>query len=346
MIKYCGEYWRDLENTVGCIPNIEKLNNKAVLITGATGLICSSVTDLLLFLNKYYSANITIYIAGRNLSRAEKRFANYQEGKDYHFVKYDAVKDAVDVCVDYVIHGASNASPALFVQQPVETMMANIVGLYSLMSSVKAKGARLLYISSSEVYGNKDNQDPYREGDYGYIDILNPRACYPLAKRASETLCIACMEEYNIDTVIVRPGHIYGPSIAATDNRASAEFTRNAIKGEDITMKSLGNQLRSYCYELDCASAILTVLINGESGNAYNISNNKSIVTIAQMADAFASAAGKQVVYELPTDLERKGYNMMTNSSLCSEKLEQLGWKAQYNITEGTAKTLRLYLPN
>lgn len=116
---------------------------------------------------------------------------------------------------------------------------------------------RLLYVSSSEVYGNKTGNQPYKEKDYGYVDILNQRACYPSAKRAAETLCTAYGQEYGLDTVIVRPGHIYGPTITETDSRASAQFTQNAIEGEDIVMKSAGMQMRSYCYVLDCAYPIL-----------------------------------------------------------------------------------------
>lgn len=116
------------------------------------------------------------------------------------------------------------------------------------------------------------------------MDILNQRASYPSAKRASETLCIAYGIEYGVDTVIVRPGHIYGPSITESDSRASAQFTRNVVAGKDIVMKSAGTQVRSYCYTLDCASAVLTVLLNGQTGNAYNISNKNSICTISDIA--------------------------------------------------------------
>jgi nucleoside-diphosphate-sugar epimerase len=145
-----------------------------------------------------------------------------------------------------------------------------------------------------------------------------------------------------LDTVIARPGHIYGPTITTSDNRASAQFTRNAVAGEDIVLKSAGSQLRSYCYVLDCASAILTVLINGETGNAYNISNPNSIVTISDIAKALANAANKKVVYDEMSELEKKGANMMTNSSLNSKKLEALGWSAEFSLEEGTRKTVEI----
>ena len=156
-------------------------------------------------------------------------------------------------------------------------------------------------------------------------------------------MCVAYGEEYGLDTVIVRPGHIYGPTITKSDSRASAQFTRSAAASEDIVMKSSGMQLRSYCYTADCASAVLSVLLNGESGNAYNISNPDSIVTISEIANAMAEAAGRKVIYEIPTEQERKGYNLMTNSSLDSAKLESLGWSACFNLREGAERTVSMY---
>ena len=105
-------------------------------------------------------------------------------------------------------------------------------------------------------------------------------------------------------------------------------------------MKSAGLQLRSYCYTLDCASAILTVLIKGESGEAYNISNSQSVVTIRELAECMAKTAGVKVVFEQASDQELKSYNMMDNSSLNSEKLEVLGWKGCFNLKEGIESTL------
>ena len=223
-------------------------------------------------------------------------------------------------------------------------MLANIIGLNTLLKSATCNNAkRLLYISSSEVYGRKEEKRPYKEDDYGFVDILNPRASYPSSKRAAETLCAAYSAEYGLDTVIVRPGHIYGPTITDSDSRASAQFTRKAKAGENIVMKSAGSQLRSYCYTLDCASAIITILINGKKGEAYNISNPKSNVTIREMAEALSKAGKVNILFENPSDMELNSFNLMDNSSLKSEKLEQLGWQAVYGITEGALKTLKFF---
>ncbi|MDO4169119.1 MAG: NAD(P)-dependent oxidoreductase [Lachnospiraceae bacterium] len=343
-MNYTQEYWDDVNSILDNIPQLKNIYGKSIFITGGTGMICSSVIDLLLYLNKKSNAKISIILGGRSLERTTKRFTGFAEGMDYKFVYYDATKEMdLDINVDYIIHGASNANPTVYSEEPVETMLANLIGLNGLLEyAVKNQVNRLLYISSSEIYGKKEENTPYKEDDYGFVDILNPRACYPNAKRAAETLCISYSEEYCMDTVIVRPGHIYGPSITESDSRASAQFTRDAVNGENIIMKSSGTQLRSYCYTLDCASAILTVLLNGESQNAYNISSENCIVSIRDMAEALANAANTKVIFENPSDIERKSYNLMSNSSLNGEKLQKLGWTAKFDIDQGTKKTVSL----
>ena len=345
MVNYCEDYWQDVELAAQQIPNLKNLYGSTILITGATGMICSAVAEVLLYLNREKSANIQIILAGRDKDRTKKRFYCFEEEKDYVFIQYDATSDnPQNIKADYIIHGASNADPSKFAKEPVETMLANIIGLNILLKSATSNNAkRLLYISSSEVYGRKEEKRPYKEEDYGFVDILNPRASYPSSKRAAETLCAAYSAEYGLDTVIVRPGHIYGPTITDSDSRASAQFTRKAKAGEDIVMKSAGSQLRSYCHTLDCASAIITILINGKKGEAYNISNPNSIVTIREMAEALAKAGNVNIVFENPSDIELNSYNLMDNSSLKSEKLEQLGWRAVYSITEGAQKTLKYF---
>lgn len=344
-MTYTPDYWDDVELSLGSIPDISRLFGHSVFVTGATGMICSSVVDLLLHLNRTRSAGIKILIAGRCEEKAFARFEGFSQADGLVFVPYDATcgsEIVVDEPIDYIIHGASNANPAIYMKEPVETILANIIGLEVMLKLARGKAAqRLVYISSSEVYGQKDDNEPYSEGDYGYLDILNQRAGYPSAKRAGESLCVAYGMEYDVDAVMVRPGHIYGPFVLDSDNRASAQFTRDAMNGVDIVMKSKGEQLRSYCYALDCASAILSALLEGEMGSAYNISNPNSICTISDLAHAIAKAAGVEVVYDLPSEEEQKSYNLMSNSSLNSDKLEALGWKPVYTLEHGVERMIK-----
>lgn len=341
-MTYTENYLNDLLRVQGAAANMEQLDHSRVLITGAGGLICSALVDLLLRRNDSFGSGIQVYAAGRNVEKLKERFAYWAGREDLHFVAYDATQPIVcEECFDYLIHGASPANPAAYGTQPVETMTANFLGMLNILRYARKCGAkRVLYVSSSEVYGKKEGSEPYREQEYGFVDILNPRACYPSAKRAAETLCAAYAQEYGVETVIVRPGHVYGPTATPEDNRASTQFPRDALVGREIVMKSAGTQLRSYCYVLDCASAIVAVLLNGQTGRAYNISNRNSVVTIRQMAQAFADAAGCDLVFENATDAEKRSYNLMDNSALAAGSLEELGWYGLFDMDAGAKATL------
>lgn len=337
-------YLSDLESIEGVIPNIDLLKDKSIIITGACGLICSSIVDFLVHMNDINHYNIEVYCAVRAQDHIEVRFKNYIDRNDFHYIEYDALEDInSNIHFDYFIHGASNANPVAYMKEPVETMLANFIGLNNILEYAKKHdGKKVLYISTSEVYGKKDDQLAYKENDFGFLDILNPRACYPSSKRASETLAISYAYEYGIETSIVRPGHVYGPTMSPFDTRAASQFARDVINNQDIIMKSEGLQLRSHCYVLDCVSAILTVLLNGKSGEAYNISNRNSISTIRDIAEAYAFAGNKKVIFEKASDIEKESYSMMTNSSLDATKLESLGWTGIFNLIKGTEHTLKI----
>lgn len=345
-MNYTVTYINDLKLSQNTVPNLKKIYNSHILITGATGLVCSAIVDFLLVLNDTVNANIKIYLAARSEEKALQRFGNKLKRADIVFVAYDALKIIKwNYELDYIIHGASPANPYLYVKQPVETMFANIIGLKNIFEyAVKHKTKRVLFISSSEVYGNKDSSSPYKEMDYGFVDITNPRACYPSAKRACETLSAAYHDEYGVDCVNVRLGHIYGPTATRTDTRASSQFFYDVIDAHDIIMKSAGLQKRSYCYVADCVSAIITVLINGEVATAYNISNSRSIVTIRELAEMIALISGQHVRYANPTDAETRGYNLMTNSSLDGTWLEKLGWQGYFDLQTGVTHTIQILM--
>ena len=345
MIYQSRQWINDLNLVLKYHPEISELKGCAVMITGAAGLVCSAVTDLLILYNETREDKIQIYAAGRWPSEMESRFGEYYKRDYFHFVEYDASKadNPAFPAVDYVIHGASNASPDIISKEPVETMLSNIVGLEQLLKYARNSGVkRLLYISSSEVYGIKDKKEPFAEADYGYIDLLKPRNSYSVAKRAAETLCSSYADEYGVDTVIVRPGHIYGPTASPYDQRVSSAFAYASARGEALIMKSPGTQLRSYCYCLDCASAILKVLLHGEVNEAYNISNPESIITIRELAELLAAAGKVEICMELASEMEKKRFNPMDNSSLDSRKLENLGWKGLFSAERGLGHTVAI----
>lgn len=345
-MKYNEIYFESLRETVKNVSRLDMLKNKSILITGATGLIGSAIIDTLIYNNLHNNSNIQIYAAGRSENRLKNRFRKFYDEDFLSMVSYDANKDlALNIKVDYIIHAASNAHPTAYSREPVETMISNFNGMNNLLNYAnKTNVQRTLFISSSEVYGNIQNQNSYKEEDYGFVDLLKARACYPSSKRAAETLCASYIHQHALDVVIVRPGHIYGPTTTENDSRVSAQFLRNVISGKNIVMKSAGLQLRSYCYVFDCVSAILTVLLEGKTGEAYNISNQESIATIRDLAEAHANVSGKEIIFENPDDLEASGYNMMPCSVLDASKLESLGWRGVYNLEEGVQRTVNILI--
>lgn len=308
-----------------------------VLITGATGLIGSRLAKKMLEAN-----DCNVYAAGRNMERAMKRFAAFANNPHFHFVQYDVTAPLQsDVSFDYIIHAASNASPNFFAEKPVEVMMSNLLGVKNLLDYGKSHGLkRFLYVSSGEVYGEGDGR-VFTEDYQGYVDINSPRSCYPSSKRATETLCAAYGKEYGIDFVIARPCHTYGPGFTEQDNRVYAQFIRNVLNGEDIIMKSTGSQMRSWLYVDDCVEGLLTILHKGASGEAYNIADASSNISIRQLAEMIADIAGRQVIIDLPSDAEKAGYNPVTKSVFSTQKLEALGWKIEGTMREKMENTIK-----
>lgn len=316
--------------------DLNKLDGKSIFVTGGLGLIGSAIIDVLIMYGKIDK----IYVGARNEEQFQARFGGFH---NVEYVYYDALKSLnLDIYPDYIILGAGLASPELYTEKPVETILSNFDGTHKLLEySKKYKIQRLLYISSSEVYGNKKTDDPFMEGNYGEIDIDNIRSSYAIAKRSSEVLCKAYSSEFGIDSVIVRPGHIYGPSAKSTDKRISSDFAYKSAIGEQLVMKSSGLQKRSYCYSVDCAIQILTVLVKGKKGQAYNIGHNE-ITTIRKMAKIYAEAGGVDLMIAEPTEDELKAFNPMNNSSLNNYKVKQLGYNDSFTVEEGMKHTVHI----
>ena len=305
-----------------------------ILITGATGLIGSTLVDMLML-----HSHCTVYAMGRNSQRATQRFEAYWDNARFHFIEHDVCNPlTLDIDFHYIIHAASNASPNFFQQSPVEVMKSNLTGLCNLVEyGMKHQLRRMVYVSSGEVYGEGDGSI-FTEQSSGYINILSPRACYPSSKRAAETLCASYCQEYGVEIVIARPCHTYGPHFTESDNRVYAQFIRNALKGEDIVMKSKGEQYRSWIYVVDCAAAILLLLTKGTSGEAYNVANAESNITIYQLAQKIATLCQRQVMMDIQ---EGGNTTPITKAVFSTRKLEQLGWKPLFNMDEGLEHTVR-----
>lgn len=339
-MKYTQGYLKGLEARVEA-NDLSSLGGATVLITGASGLIGSALADVLLCANHMLDLNLRLVFAGRNHKALNERFA-FWDNSTWDYARFNN-RDSVDFDfkADYIVHCAGIAHPAAYNVHPAEVITGNIIGTAGILDYARSCGVkRVLYLSSSEVYGSRDGMEPYKETDQYPVSPLSPRSCYPSSKRTCETLCVSYLSEYSVDSVIVRPGHVWGPMATMTDSRAHAQFARNAAAGCNIIMKSPGSQLRSYIYGIDCAGALLAVLQNGKAGEAYNVGVPGFACTIRQLADALADAGGVHVIHDYPTAEEAAGYNPMTCSALDCSKLAELNFKALFSLEDAAYQTI------
>lgn len=315
-----------------------------ILVTGATGLVGSALVDLLLAVRALRRIPLTVVAAGRSHARLLARFGT-SDGLE--FLDYDATRPFPSVKPPFsaIVHAASNASPQLYVQDPCGTIFANVNGVRDILDCARhSSGCRVLYVSSSEVYGVRTDTGPFREDSYGIVDPLSPRSSYAEAKRAAEAVCAAFAVQFGVPVVIARPGHVYGPTATAFDRRVSSDFSFKAARGDGLVLKSAGSQIRSYCHCLDCATALLFILARGESGAAYNVANPDSVLSIREMASLLAEAGGVSVTFGEPSAAERATFNPMSDSSLDPSRLLSLGWRGRFNAHDGlfqAVETLR-----
>ncbi|MCH5324682.1 MAG: NAD-dependent epimerase/dehydratase family protein [Eubacterium sp.] len=316
-------FWTDYNDL------LDALKEKTVMITGASGMIGSFIVDALMCANIKNSLNCRVIVMGRNADSLSRRFSEYINNTNFVILAHDVTKElAVSEQVDFIIHAASNADPASFSKYPVDTLLANVIGTYNLLEFSRRFGVqRFMFISSGEFYGSSENiENGFTENDLGKLDFSSSRICYPEGKRSAEALCKCYEAQYGIDTVTVRPCHIFGPTMTDTDSRAVSQFFRNALGSEDILLNSPGNIQRSHCYVSDAAAGILVALIRGQKGEAYNISDEKLKMTIRQFAQQVANAGGTKLIFNNPSDSEVVDVIPNKRQVLDNSKLTALGW--------------------
>lgn len=332
-------YQEDLRNILN-ISDLDRLNGKSFLITGATGLIGVCLIDALMALNDR-GANIHVYAVGRHQGKASSRLGEYFRHGCFHFIEQDVrAPFPDDLTVDYIIPLASNTHPMAYSQYPVETIEINVKGAEHALQKAAACGAMVLYPSTVEVYGNARGEEVFTEDYTGRLNLSNARACYPESKRLSEALCQSYAAERGVTVKIVRLSRIFGPTMLMSDTKASSQFIQKALTGEDIVLKSKGEQLFSYTYVADAVRAMLDVLLHGGQGLSYNISNSDCDVRLKDFAGACAAWAGRQVVFDLPSETEQKGYSVAAYAVLDNSRLQSVGWKPCYSFASALHRTL------
>lgn len=328
--------------------DLTALAGKTLLITGGTGMIGKWMIDFLLG-----RVNCKIVLLGRSEEKARSRFAaGLWERGLLHFVQWDSshptplfpsnIQILEHSNIDYIIHLASNTHPVAYATDPVSTIVMNVNATKELLDLAVAKRVkRFVYASSVEIYGqNRGDCEKFKEDYCGYIDCNTLRAGYPESKRCGEALCQAYIKQYGLDIVIPRIARVYGPTLQKDDTKALSQFIHNALNGQDIVLKSEGKQYFSYLHVADAVSGILTVMLEGRSGEAYNIADGSSDIHLCDLAALIAVQCGRKVVFDIPKALESAGFSPAMLARLDAGKLMGLGWSAKHNIADGIRESI------
>lgn len=311
----------------------ESLRNKTFLITGATGLIGSVMVKCLLALNRKWALGIKVVAVIRDMDKAKKVFAD--EFSDIEFKKLNLNEintSSIGENVDYIVHLASPTASKYFIEHPVETLRTAIEGTTAVLEYAKEAGVKgMVYASSLEVYGSNDTDEWIDENFQGYVNPVEVRSSYNLGKRAAECLCHSYAAEYNVPVMMARFTQVFGAGVSESENRVFAQFARSAIACTDIEVHTQGLSAKPYCYTTDAISAMLYILLKGQHGEAYNVADKDSYISIRDMAYMLRDNFNPSISVRI-CPKENQGYAPQTRLRLSTKKIESLGWKPKYNL--------------
>ena len=307
----------------------KEIKNKKFLITGATGLIGQSIVRRILM----HGGKVVAVV--RDLERAKKIIG---EDSSIEFILSDINTlpiEAIDV--DYIIHAAANTSSKAFIEEPLSIIDTSINGTKRVLEISRLSNVKgMVYLSSMEVYGTPQTDDKIDELHGSNLNTMSVRSCYPESKRLCECLCAVYASHYKVPAKVIRLTQTFGPGVRYSDGRVFAQFARCVIEGKDIVLKTKGETKRNYLYTEEAVDAILTVLIYGKAGEAYNAANEDSYCSIYDMAMMVASKSEGKKIKVLISDADTKntGYAPTLHMNLDTGKLKKLGWQAHVGLSE------------
>jgi dTDP-glucose 4,6-dehydratase len=304
---------------------------KRVVITGAAGFIGSHLAETLL--DRDYSV-----IGIDNLLTGDTANISHLANRDFSFIKHDVTNYIyVDGPVDFVLHWASPASPIDYLELPIPTLKVGALGTHKALGLAKAKGARFVIASTSEVYGDP-LEHPQKETYWGNVNPVGPRGVYDEAKRFAEAMTMAYHRYHGLDTKIVRIFNTYGPRMRLNDGRAVPAFMSQVLRNQDVTVFGDGTQTRSFTYITDLVDGIIKLMLSSEN-DPVNIGNPVEM-TIKQIAETIISMTGStsKIVYRpLPTDDPKQRRPDITRARTL------LGWEPKVQLEEGLIKTIEYF---
>lgn len=305
----------------------DQLKGKTFLITGATGLIGTSLINALLYVNQAKNLNIRIFALVRDLNKADEKFREIKTDSLQYVLGSVEKMPIIGECIDYIIHGASQTNSKQFVDRAVETIQTSVIGTMNLLELAKQKNIEsFVYLSSMEMYGYPEKGHVVTENEAGALSPLDLRNSYPISKQLCESMCCAYANEYNVSAKIARLTQTFGPGVHYNDTRIFAYFARCVTEKKNIILKTKGETERCYLYTADAVTAILTILLKGEKGQAYNCANEETYCSISEMAEMIANEAGIKVEYQIE-DEKQNGFPRTLYMHLGTSKLKDLGWK-------------------
>lgn len=322
-----------------------ELHGKTVFVTGATGMLASYVTWLLLYLHEHVGINVSVVALCRNRQRAEQYFGSYV-GKSYFSLLIQDVCEPItyEGKVDYVFHLAGNASPHFINTDPVGIMKCNLQGTINVLELARHHDVkRVLFASTREVYGKNEDAEQLNESAFGTLDPLDDRSCYPESKRAAESLLKSYALQYGVLFNTVRIAHSYGPTMnLENDGRVMADLISDVVAGRSIVLKSTGTAVRAFLYVTDAVIGMFTVLFLGEPSTAYNLANETEPISIKDLAlllTSFRKDIDLKLVYDTRQQDNTKGYCTYKRIALDTRKSEALGWSPHISLKEGLTRT-------
>ena len=304
----------------------KNLYGKIIAITGANGLIGQECVNQLLEINNEFNANIKIIALVRDID-------NCKFPQSVIIEKYDLMKE-INVEYNYIIHLAGNATPKKLGEMPYNTSIENAEGMKYIISTSIKNNAKVLYVSTCEVYG--ESKRKRREYETSSFDSTIARNCYPISKIFNENLCAGAKKQYNLKYNIVRPCFIYSENYLKNDNRVIPQFVESIKTYGKVIMKSNGTQKRMYLHVSDCVKAMLLILSNGEDGEIYNIPGE--ITSIKNIAKILSKLSNSTVCRH---KTENKGTSTVKNILINGDKVKKLGWQSTINLKNGLKKLLK-----
>lgn len=347
MLQYSNEVLQeDLKDILAVNLPYENLKNKSVLITGATGMLASYLVYFFNYLNQEKKYNIKIYALIRNRKKAEIMFSEILKNKNFVLLEQN-IEEKIKLSekINWILHLASSANPRTILEDPVSIIKANTIGTFNVFEIAKKNDAKVFFSSTREVYGEIKDTKYIKESEFGVINFLEDRACYPESKRVAETICKSYFLQYGVDYQIARIAHVYGPGMnIENDGRIMSDIISDIVNNRDICLRSEGLALRAFCYISDAIIGILTILLKGKMNEVYNLSNESEEISVRDLANLCINIFQERKIKIIFTKSDNKSlYTNYKRVGLDNFKLNSLGWKIKIGLKEGIEKTVKSF---